>query len=255
MSTDYLKALCDRTVQDLTGDNAMTYQYQPGDVVRVKDSHEQLTVREAWDEADGRRRMRAQDDLGLSWGVCADDVELVRYADGFIPWGGGANPAPGKRVKYRLRDGYEGDSDKSDYVAWQAGLRSYSIVAYKVIDDDLAQSKDHEPGLAQSKAAAKPHDYKVGDRVRITAEFTVCDANPYGVSLSHDRLSNYIEATYTELADLKPERLEPPLGVGDRVRTPGGVHGVVVALHGSEAWVSNGDDGCATYDIADLERA
>lgn len=54
--------------------------------------------------------------------------------DGFITWNGGANPAPGKRVKYLVR--YESVAEKGPYVSEMINWDSPDVVAYKVVEDE-----------------------------------------------------------------------------------------------------------------------
>jgi hypothetical protein len=75
----------------------------------------------------------AESSTKIASSSCAEGAE----GDGWIPWSGGENPAPGKDVRYKLRDGSHG-RDPSRHVDWFVAdgyLAEWDIVAYKVIND------------------------------------------------------------------------------------------------------------------------
>ncbi len=58
--------------------------------------------------------------------------------EGWIEWAGGENPVPGKKVKYKLRDGDESRKPVlSDDLRWEMVDDSYAadIIAYRVVEE------------------------------------------------------------------------------------------------------------------------
>jgi len=53
----------------------------------------------------------------------------------FIQWNGGENPAPGKRVRVRLFEGSEYDTDSGDVFWWHKGSK-YDVEGYRIIPTD-----------------------------------------------------------------------------------------------------------------------
>jgi hypothetical protein len=65
-------------------------------------------------------------------------ASIVKSDDSsWIPWSGGENPIPGKKVRFKCRDGYE-DVHAADWIGWWIWNQEWNhddIVAYKVIKD------------------------------------------------------------------------------------------------------------------------
>ena len=54
--------------------------------------------------------------------------------DGWIEWAGGENPAPGKRVNVKFRDGkISDDKEKSELWIWDHADLKSDIIAYRVV--------------------------------------------------------------------------------------------------------------------------
>jgi hypothetical protein len=56
--------------------------------------------------------------------------------DGWIEWGGGDNPAVGKFVQVKYRDGMVDDEQPSASYRWHQHQNYYDIIAYRVIEND-----------------------------------------------------------------------------------------------------------------------
>ena len=69
-----------------------------------------------------------------NYAVRFEAFEIVPDEDGYLPWYGGKNPAPGKRVGLVFRDGSIGTYPDSDTYSWRHGLKSEchnEIVKYR----------------------------------------------------------------------------------------------------------------------------
>lgn len=80
-------------------------------------------------------------------------------AAGWIEWSGGENPVGGKKVQYRLRDGYT-DMRPAHEISWKRAERSYDIVAYKIIEEAPAELELPE-GFKPCAGGAQPEETKL----------------------------------------------------------------------------------------------
>ena len=107
---------------------------------------------DAHEHTDGRDLLKEIDAaLGQRGAAPADGSQVEPSTTGagrhnpstppFIQWNGGENPAPGKWVEWRLRDGFEGE-DSSVNLDWRhpafgdASTNINDIIAYRIIPTD-----------------------------------------------------------------------------------------------------------------------
>lgn len=120
--------------------------------------------------------------------------------------------------------------------------------------DDRAAFWDFAHKFAPATSNAS-HDYKPYDRIRINTELTISHVDVNTVRVMHPEWQEGVNLRHSDLAALKPERLPPALKVGDRVRTLGGVHGFIKALHNDSAWIYHPQlDEYRTFEAKSLER-
>lgn len=193
----------------------------------------------------------------------------------WIEWHGGENPAPGKMVDVRFRDGGESMREPADDWNWgfppsRGRKDSHSdIIAYRILQGEAEKSSEaHDTDIQSPRhagvgnlsdllKAAKPQKeawpdanqkpvnhrtLKPGDRGTITLGFEVGapGLDDYGICLAFDGGKGLSAILLGEL-DAATIHLTPPVekawAVGDAYITDDGSTGTILGLHEGRAWI------------------
>ena len=65
-----------------------------------------------------------------------DNLRLKKDDDEWIPWSGGENPVPGKKVDFIYRDGEEIKVKNSNLYRWEHQQLGTYIIKYRVVEDE-----------------------------------------------------------------------------------------------------------------------
>lgn len=193
---------------------------------------------------------------GIEDGWAPDRFSLIQDADGWRPWGGGENPAPGEEVEVWLRDGHKtvGDARGSEEKRWDRSdpsFSAYDIVAYRIIPTPKTETP---PKVDRS--AIKAGDFvTVRVKVRELSDVTGC----FWIDAPGDNRSakgSYRLLSPSDILSHEPARPKP-IEVGETVKAEGYAGSYrLVAIDEGWAWLKDNDGfHRIQVPVSDLTRA